>query len=887
MVGVVCRNFMRLVCMLYLLFNAGNVQAQTYDDTLQQKLQHAHDTLKIRLLKRASTHYEIINPDRAIVLANEIVEIAKLNGDTINQLEGMVLLARAHQNRSEFYQSAQYFYQVIAKSEKWVDTKKLASYHNSLGINLFYLKDFDKAVFHIQKAADLKLKTNEIDQYATIIGNLAMVLHRLNRNKEAIKSLNYAEDVLKKNGNNQHLGNLYNVYGSIYQMGYKKLDSAEFFYRKSLAIVSKNGDGLMELTALANIGMVCSEQDKFDEAQHYLEKALILSKKLKREIATLSIYESLSNLYAKKSNYKLAFDYRTLQFDLKDSIFNSDKEKVVANLEAQYQNEKGKQVIQAQKLELEKSRNKTLWSAIIAILLVFLVLTLLVYFKFQSRLQKQLEKAKETFFSNVVHEIRSPITMIQAPLKLLQNKITDTEALVQLNLAEKSLKRLNELLNQMLMISKIDTGKITINESYGNFLEFIEPIVEQYKAQAKLKEQSLLFNNALKETHFSFDADAIQKIIENLLSNAVKYTHVKGEIGIDIFSAADNLTIVVWDNGAGIEKKDIEKVFERFYRTKESLNNKVTGIGIGLSLVKSLAEAMKGTIDLQSSKGEGSVFTVQIPVKNGRVYNHALTENEYCILLVEDDEDILMFNKQFLEQNNYKVITATNGIEAVQILKTQIPDLIISDLMMPGMNGFEFIKEIRHNINTEHIPVLVLSAKSSPQSRMEVLKSGAQAYLAKPFMPEEFLHLVNSQVLMLKQRSREFKENVEVAVTKAEEKYKGNDPYTEKFFKIIFENLDNSDFSVEQFADLMATNRSHFQRKIKALTSYSPSELIKLVRLEKSKELLRDKKGNITEVAYMCGFSSQSYFTKSFTQQFAISPSQFIADSSKKQHNLY
>jgi AraC-like DNA-binding protein len=199
--------------------------------------------------------------------------------------------------------------------------------------------------------------------------------------------------------------------------------------------------------------------------------------------------------------------------------------------------------------------------------------------------------------------------------------------------------------------------------------------------------------------------------------------------------------------------------------------------------------------------------------------------------------------------------------------------------MMPDMDGVSLVKEIRANTNTEHIPIIVLSAKTSANSRLEMLSMGVQGYIAKPFLPDELLHLIASQLFMLKEKVVNFKQNVENKIENVEQKFKGIDPYTEKFFKIIFEQIDNSEFSVELFADMMATNRSHFQRKIKSLTGYSPSELIKLVRLEKSKELLQEKKGNITEVAYMCGFSSQSYFTKSFTQQFGQSPSQFLIDN--------
>lgn len=874
-------SFLKVSFILFLIPNQ-TCLADSYADSLKQNLDGVSDSAKIRLLSKASNHYQVSNPDTAIILAKEVLDLAQSNKDSLNELEGFVLLGRAYQNRSEFYKSTQYFYKALKLAEKWDLTNKLASYHNSLGISFYYLQDFDKAIYHIQKAAAFKLQLKQYTDYGTIVGNLAGVLHQLGRNKEAVSALQIAVTKLGGKENIGTLGNLYNTYGSIYQMGYKKLDSAEFFYRKALDLVKNEPEGIFQLTAHTNIGMVCNLQNKLNEAEYHLFEALKISKKFRRDIASISIYESLGNLYVKKQDFKKAYEYRSLQLDLKDSIFKSDKEKVVADLEAQYQNEKGKQIIQAQKLELEKSRNKTLIGVIVLISLVALVIALIAYFRFKNTLQKQVEAAKETFFSNVVHEIKSPITLIQGPIKLLQQQVKDPAILGHLFLAEKNLKRLNELVNQMLMVSKIEANQLTINETFGNFSEFVEPIIVQFEEEAKQKSQHLTSNLQLKDTYFKFDSDALHKIISNLLSNAIKYTPENGHIGIEIITESDSLLINVWDNGIGIDESDKEKVFSRFYRTKNSLKTNAKGVGIGLSLVKSLVEALDGQIDLQSSKGAGSVFSIKIPIHpDAQTSNTVASGTESTILLVEDDTEILKFNKELLESQNYRVITASNGKVALELLQNQVPDLIVTDLMMPEMNGSSLLKEVRENINTEHIPLIVLSAKSAVDQRMELLKLGAQAYLVKPFLPEELLHLVSNQLFIIKDRENKFKEKVIVKEISFEEKYKGNDPYTEKFFKIIFENIDNSEFTVEQFADLMATNRSHFQRKIKSLTGYSPSELIKLVRLDQSKEFLVLKKGNITEVAYMCGFSSQSYFTKSFTQHFGISPSQFLSEYKK------
>jgi two-component system sensor histidine kinase ChiS len=861
-------------------FNCFSLAGQVNQDSLKIKLNQAAPKVKIKILIDVANQLQLSNPDTAIILAQEALSQCEQINDTLNKLEAIVLLARSYQNRSEFYKSTNYFFKAVSLAEKWKNYKKLASYHNSIGISYYYLKDYNRAIFHIQKAADLKYQSNEITEYGTIIGNLAGVLHQLGRNKEAKKTLQLAQLKLQGEKNKAILGNLYNTLGSIYQMGEHRLDSAEYCYRKALKLAEHEQAGLYKLTAHANIGMVCNEQNKLDEAAYHLFEALKLSIKIKRDIVRLTVYEALSTNYEKKKDFEKALTYKNCVLDLKDSIFKSDKEAEIAKLEAQYQNEKGKQIIQSQNLEIEKQRNRSLWVVIVLILLLVLIITLIVYFKFQHRIRIQVEKAKETFFADVVHEIRAPISMIKGPIKVLQSKNTERDVEFQLDMAEKNLNKLDDLVNQMLMVNKIDAGQYQVNINFGNFSEFIESLIEPYVAMAQQKGQHFSTNTSISDIYFGFDADAIYKIVSNLLHNAIKYTPEKGQIGIDIIVQNGIIKIVVWDNGIGISEHDQSLVFSRFYRTAKSKELGVKGLGIGLSLVKSLVDALQGSIELQSAETAGCVFTIQLPYQINQLYHNELkSTSKTLILLVEDDYDITDFNKKLLEDNHYNVITALNGALALEILKTQIPDLIITDVMMPVMNGIDLLKEVRAQVTTEHIPVIVLSAKASPLTRNELLKLGAQAYLTKPFLPEELLNVIAGQLLILKRKVDEFRNISDNQTLTTKEKYLGSDPYTQKFFKILFENLDNNEFSVEQFADLMATNRSHFQRKIKSLTGYSPSELIKMVRLEMSKEYLIEKTNNITEVAFKCGFSSQSYFTKSFTQHFGVSPSQFITDS--------
>jgi DNA-binding response OmpR family regulator len=256
-----------------------------------------------------------------------------------------------------------------------------------------------------------------------------------------------------------------------------------------------------------------------------------------------------------------------------------------------------------------------------------------------------------------------------------------------------------------------------------------------------------------------------------------------------------------------------------------------------------------------------------------------VNEFAFTLLLVEDDKDILEFNTGIMTAEGYNVIAATNGTDAANILTNTLPDLIITDLMMPGKDGNELLKDIRNNTLTAHIPVIILSAKAAAQSRIDGTASGAQAYLAKPYSPAELVALVKNQLSIVAHYKERYQNMVSDTQQNVEDRFSGTDPFTQRCYAIIQEQLDDPQLSVEKLAELMNINRSHFQRKIKTLTGYSPSELIRKIRLEKALEILLSKQSNITETAYASGFTSQSYFTKCFTEHFGYPPSHASNDA--------
>lgn len=328
--------------------------------------------------------------------------------------------------------------------------------------------------------------------------------------------------------------------------------------------------------------------------------------------------------------------------------------------------------------------------------------------------------------------------------------------------------------------------------------------------------------------------------------------------------------IEVRDNGRGIPKKEQKKVFKRFYR---GTNAEVGGTGIGLALVKELVELANGTIQLESTTA-GTTFSVTLPVRETVRTTEitALKGDTPVLLLAEDDHDMAAFSTAVLKED-FQIIRVSNGQQALETITTQLPDIVLSDVMMPQKDGIALLQEIKSTELTNHIPVVLFSAKASLESRLQGLAHGADAYIPKPFSPEE-LKLTLQNLLTTIQRNKEaYKDSVQSEAT-FEERIKSTNAYVNKAIDQVIKNIDNPDYSVNELSDDMAVSRSQLHRKLVALTGFSTTNFIRMIRLEKAKDLLENNAGNITEIAYKCGFNSQSYFTKSFTEYFGKSPSQ-------------
>lgn len=537
--------------------------------------------------------------------------------------------------------------------------------------------------------------------------------------------------------------------------------------------------------------------------------------------------------------------------------------------------------------------------------LMILVLSAISYYAYRFRLDrklqqqetfrlKELDRFKTRFYSNITHEFRTPLTVIQGMTDELEKDLQD-QPQKKLNLIKKNSQKLLGLVNQILDLSKLRAGKLVPVLEQSDITLFLKYLLEAHESLAGLKQISLQFQAEKQPLIMDFDPKQLQLVVTNLISNAIKFTPEQGEIMVVVSQLASSgkasLEIQVRDNGMGISAEDLPLIFDRFHQASPTYESQ--GSGVGLALVKELVEFMNGSISVESELGKGSTFFLRFPIQNdaplmasprpqefqvGTITEGPIEETVIpaknglpVLLIIEDNIDVTYYLKGCLE-NEYQVLTCSNGEAGIEKAFELIPDLIISDVMMPKMDGFEVCRRIKTDVRTNHIPIILLTARAAMEDKLMGLDQGADAYLVKPFEKTELLIRLNK----LMEVRRVLQQKYSSALLNGQDQSKAVDNpidvFMKKIEKAIIEGFQNEEFSVNELAEVVHLSRSHVHRKIKALTGMSTAIYIRKVRLQKSKELLQTTDLAISEIAYQVGFKSPVYFSQVFKETFGESP---------------
>ena len=520
----------------------------------------------------------------------------------------------------------------------------------------------------------------------------------------------------------------------------------------------------------------------------------------------------------------------------------------------------------------------------------------------QTEQLEQLNESKTRLYSNITHEFRTPLTVILGMAETLKTNVLNKRyegADTSLEMIRRNGKNLLQLVNEMLDLAKVESGSMELNLVQTDAIPFVKYLSESFHSLAEAKKINLTVYSEIDALEMDVDVNKMASIISNLLSNAIKFTSANGKIIVHLnkikSKESEFLTIKVQDNGLGLAKDDIAHLFNRFYQVDNESSNKQEGTGIGLSLAKEFVELMNGTIEVESTLGKGSTFSVQIPVTNKAIKTVdakitvepplkktvpiATTEPSIfdeasalpLALIIEDNEDVAHYLKTCLK-SNYQTIHASNGNMGIEMAYEKIPDIIISDVMMPGKDGFEVCATLKADERTNHIPIILLTAKVTTEDRLTGLSHGADAYLAKPFNEKELFIRLNQLVLLRKKLIDKIqKDGLNKFLDKQAESPETK--FLQKVIQFINEDISNSTFGSGDLADKLHLSESQIYRKLKAITDKSTAVFIRSIRLQKAKELIETTDKTISEIAYETGFNDPSWFSRAFKEEFGVAPS--------------
>jgi signal transduction histidine kinase/DNA-binding response OmpR family regulator len=719
-----------------------------------------------------------------------------------------------------------------------------------------------------------------------------------------------------------------------------KTNAATRFFQEGFTLAVDIGNLDYQAILGCELGGLYLAQGQVDEAIRVLEQVYRAGRAQNNYVHLECAAHRLADAYEQAGKLHLALHYLKQHHAYRDSLAGAEKRKHLLELERQYRTEAQARELAEKDLALARQQARSRAFAFEGLAVLLLFAGLAQYFRYRARLRRQqaeaqleverqqrryleeLGRSRSNFFANISHEFRTPLTLILGPLIKAQEQapLSEQEAFDNDNpeialparhvaMMRLNAERLGRLIDQLLDLSRLESGGMKLQVSEGDVVSFVRAMVFSFESLAERRRIHYQTEFPQAGQMVFFDKDKLEKIIVNLLSNAFKHTAEHGRIFVKTVLEKGRLKVSVRDSGPGIPSAELDKIFERFYQVEGAVG---MGAGIGLSLVKELVEIYRGQISVESAEGQGTTFKFSLPAASQSFHANEIVDvlpdvsrfqpewgdaiedflpaeskaalasaysNLPLLLVVEDNPDLRRFITEIM-RGEYQVLTAADGEAGLEIALEKIPDLILCDVMIPRMNGFDLCRNLKKDERTSHIPIILLTAKAGLEHKVEGLETGADDYLTKPFDEKELLARASN---LVEQRNTLWKRYVgasgwpylvdatpprPVVVVSSDERF------LRKVIDAIEENMDNEFFSVEDLANAAAFSRSQLHRKLKALTGKGPNELIRDFRLARAKELLEKGRGNVSEVAMAVGYSSVSYFTRSFKAAFGVLPSE-------------
>lgn len=908
----------------------GTAMADTLE-LLGKKARHPLSTGRALHL-RGDALYDQGKYEESMPFYRKEMEVA-LEIDDLN-LQGRALnkIGSVFQNTARYDSALVYLLEAAEIKEQIGDKKDIAAAYSNVGNVFSDMQLPEKSIEWLQKALDIRLSLPNGEKGAIVTyNNISIAYNGLENYDKAIEYAQRGFDLAMQTGNKFHAGVLAGSLGHLW-LQKRELDKSVEMSEKAAALLTETNRKPNLVYPLVNLAEAWWRKGNNTKALEYNDQGYAIMQELKLVEPLEAYYENYANIYESLGDYKQSLAWFKKFMVLDDSLFNKEKLNAVAQAEARFENEKKEAQLVRQQLALERQTAQKRTILIIA-LAAILGLGRLFYFlrnkqiarqketelaAEKAALSAQLEHAeaekwreidamKSTFFANISHEFRTPLTLIVSPLRQLLDNPSERPKPSLFRTMLLSGERLLELVNQLLDLSKAEAGQLEFQPVEADVLPVLRGIAGSFTSLADVRQIHFETLTPASEIPVRFDRDKLVKIVANLLSNAFKFTPEEGRVTMEVNTLNENgrglLELTVRDTGIGIPASELPHLFERFYQVKDTGRATLMGSGIGLALTKELVEMHGGSISVESpdtkSDGHGAAFTVRLPILLATPVmapDHLKVEvlssgagtvlypdppsigatvfdktGQPQVLVVEDNPDVRLFIKDCLEKN-YNVILAHDGEQGLETARKSIPDLIISDVMMPRMNGFELCQALKTDTRTSHIPVVMLTARAEKQDKIGGLETGADDYLVKPFDAGELLIRVANLIAQRQKLQAHYRSTLSPFASTQVEAESMDATFLQNVKAAIEANLDDENFSVVELGAKIGMSRSQLHRKLSALTGFSPNEAIRNMRLERAKQMLAKKAGTASEIAYLCGFSSPAYFTKCFRDYFGVTP---------------
>ena len=878
------------------------------------------------------------NYDMASKVMMEAEEYYKKINDTIGIVSCLIDIGDIYNKQNQYQLALEYLDEARRLIIKTDNQEKLSRIYSKLGGIYNSQKQFEKALEYHQKSLEINkemdFKLGMSVNYNNI-GNVFLDLGQLsNATENYLRSLEIKKEINDDLGLASSLNNLGLIFSDK-----KQFEKALEYHNEALAKYIELGDKPSIAMCMTNIANDYLLTGNMNLAVEFAQKGLKQSEDINLKRIQTENYRILSEAFAGLYQFKKAYQFQKLYKIYNDSIVSVEVVRQITEMESKFEVEKKEKEIALLSAEKEKhelqietqklQRNMMIGlTALVLIVLGILILNFRNKQKLNTKL-KELNQTKSRFFANISHEFRTPLTLLLGPIEKLMNSATqENKELV--GMMHRNATRLLFLDNQLLDLSKLEAGKLNLKVSQSEISHSLKGMVMSFQSLAEKKELHFKYIFPEQKILAFFDQDKLEKIVYNLLSNAIKYTPVKGQVIFELSLISDKrkkellprfrktsgqiICIKVSDSGLGIAKEHIDHIFDRFYQVDSRQNRNFEGTGLGLSLSKELVELHHGKISVESELGKGTTFKVYLPTDKKAYKSFELFEDQEMIsdlsispdnihtesksirstvnqpsnsmvseedsiqvLLVEDNPDMRLYIRDCLN-SQFKILEASDGESGFETATAEIPDIIISDLMMPKIDGIELCNLLKNDERTSHIPIILLTALSSVEDRILGLETGADDYIAKPFNRNELIARVKNLTEQRKLLRERFRKEVkiqpkDIAITSADEKFLNN------LISFIENNIADPDLNVDSLIEQINLSRSQLHRKLKALTGLSTTEFIRIIRLKRAAQLLEQHHGTIAETVYAVGFNSLSYFSKCFQKQFNMTPKEYIEQS--------